>query len=605
MTNNLPFARRTMLSYLVAASIAGYTQTTFARGSDSPIQLLGGSLTLDYIDVDYDDPTSEPALEHNDSEVGQSLMLDFGFTGLGFAGETTLNATADNALSAFKEAKYGDRVDRDDRKNSRKHLEVYSFSAERLGENADLTLFYHTPRYHWHYEGDYFGLLTEATSIGDSDDFNQKAPIGVEVVGKGQFDGLKIVGGKEIYWGADPKAIAKYQFGAQKQHTVMASVDVSNKVEQKKYSFQSDLPFGEKGNLRVGILKSGQEKVGQTYHYFKDGAVFADQIADSDTFAFKAKVSEEFSPTMSLYTEVGYAGLVADQGEAYQQVWDTNLPYSSKGNKSTVEVGGQFRSGNYLVWPRLFIRDNLEDALSAEVEAIGNGGNLGGGTYLRDKPNRADAPFIVNDNRGARVAEVFLTYDPTPGTFFYEWDNAWKEDAKVAYNLGLTYIDYKTKADQPVVTCNFGECSLGARPAEQLWRVSSRLVANVNPAVRMNFEFEGGDQIATDGRKASNSYRSLKYSLTYNDVNQVGFNYMTDVYGEEDYYRDFDTRFPRVTEMFYERRLSGDSKRPSKFRVEMLRRTLDSNSGADYTDSSNSYTNDHMSELRISYTKGF
>jgi hypothetical protein len=80
---------------------------------------------------------------------------------------------------------------------------------------------------------------------------------------------------------------------------------------------------------------------------------------------------------------------------------------------------------------------------------------------------------------------------------------------------------------------------------------------------------------------------------------------MTDVYGEEDYYRDFDTRFPRVTEMFYERRLNGDSQRPSKFRVEMLRRTLDSNSGPDYTDGSNSYTNDHMSELRISYTKGF
>ena len=60
------------------------------------------------------------------------------------------------------------------------------------------------PRYHWHYEGDYFGLMKEATSIEDSDDFNDKAPIGVELIGKRQFDGLKIVGGKEIYWGAQP-----------------------------------------------------------------------------------------------------------------------------------------------------------------------------------------------------------------------------------------------------------------------------------------------------------------------------------------------------------------------------------------------------------------
>ena len=37
-------------------------------------------------------------------------MLDFGFVGFGFAGETTINATADSSLSAFKEAKYGDRV---------------------------------------------------------------------------------------------------------------------------------------------------------------------------------------------------------------------------------------------------------------------------------------------------------------------------------------------------------------------------------------------------------------------------------------------------------------------------------------------------------------
>ena len=71
---------------------------------------------------------------------------------------------------------------------------------------------------------------------------------------------------------------------------------------------------------------------------------------------------------MSLYTQFAYAGLVAEQGEAYQEVWDTNLPFSSKGNQRTIEFGGQFRNGDYMVWPRLFARDNLIDALPTSAE---------------------------------------------------------------------------------------------------------------------------------------------------------------------------------------------------------------------------------------------
>ena len=71
--------------------------------------------------------------------------------------------------------------------------------------------------------------------------------------------------------------------------------------------------------------------------------------------------------------------------------------------------------------------------------------------------------------------------------------------------------------------------------------------------------------------------------MTYKDLNQFGFNYMTDVYGEEDYYTDFGTIFPKVIELFYERRLD-DGARPSKIRFELLQRDLDSGSGADFGD---------------------
>ena len=107
----------------------------------------------------------------------------------------------------------------------------------------------------------------------------------------------------------------------------------------------------------------------------------------------------------------------------------------------------------------------------------------------------------------------------------------------------------------------------------------------------MNLEVEAGDQIATDGNQAANNFQSLKYSVTYKDVNQFGFNYMTDVYGEEDYYADFGLRFPKVVELFYERRLD-DGARPSKIRFELLQRDLDSGSGADFGDTTNGTTFD-------------
>ncbi len=74
----------------------------------------------------------------------------------------------------------------------------------------DLNSFYHTPRYHWGYEGDFFGLMRETTDMAGEDIWNAKAPVGAEFIGKGKWDGLKLVGGPEIYWGANPKVVLKY-----------------------------------------------------------------------------------------------------------------------------------------------------------------------------------------------------------------------------------------------------------------------------------------------------------------------------------------------------------------------------------------------------------
>ena len=57
----------------------------------------------------------------------------------------------------------------------------------------------------------------------------------------------------------------------------------ATKSRERNISFQTEMPFGEKGNLRIGILKAGQEKVGETYNYFKNGTVYQKEISSADT----------------------------------------------------------------------------------------------------------------------------------------------------------------------------------------------------------------------------------------------------------------------------------------------------------------------------------
>ena len=96
--------------------------------------------------------------------------------------------------------------------------------------------------------------------------------------------------------------------------------------------------------------------------------------------------------------------------------------------------------GNFMVFPRVMYRDNLVHANPFIPPDI-TGGILSPGTQPR---NRDADPFAVLDNREARSAEVYLTWDPTGATPFYDWDNDWREDASFAFNIGGTYTEYPT-----------------------------------------------------------------------------------------------------------------------------------------------------------------
>jgi len=185
---------------LIAGSIAN---TAFARGPDLPITFNSGVITIDTLVKGYGSESS--------ADQGRSISLNFDINTLGFAGEMTVNGIWDSTASDFK-YRYGDRLTNESLRNGGDNLEIYDFSATHIGESVDTNLFYHVPRYHWGYEGDYFGLMRETTNMPDQDTWNEKAPAGIEVIGKGELDGLKLVAGEEIYWGADPMVMLKQQW---------------------------------------------------------------------------------------------------------------------------------------------------------------------------------------------------------------------------------------------------------------------------------------------------------------------------------------------------------------------------------------------------------
>ena len=192
-----------------------------AKKENDRFRLVGGSFKGEYFVKGFDSNIDENGENGLDFTDGQMLDLDFAFQPTNrIKGDFTLNVLANVADSDF-EFRHGDRgkpikaqifeedgsggiVESDTDLNGNERIEIYDFQASYEDQNYDLLAFYHTPRFHWGYQGDFFGLLRETTDMEGQDIWNSKAPYGVEFAGKGDLDGLKVVAGPEIYWGANP-----------------------------------------------------------------------------------------------------------------------------------------------------------------------------------------------------------------------------------------------------------------------------------------------------------------------------------------------------------------------------------------------------------------
>ncbi|MGB5689784.1 MAG: hypothetical protein WBM45_10945, partial [Woeseiaceae bacterium] len=195
--------------------------------SKKKLSFEGGNLRGEFVyrglEIDITE-NGENGFEFSD---GQMVFLDFGFQPSDdISGQFTINILGNVADKRPLEFTYGDRglpqtvvglvedgddlVLRDLTVDDSERIEIYDFDATYEGENFDLTAFYHTPRFHWGYEGDFFGLVHEATDVLGMDIWNAKAPEGIEIAGKNKWGGFKLLVGPQVYWGANPKFVFKY-----------------------------------------------------------------------------------------------------------------------------------------------------------------------------------------------------------------------------------------------------------------------------------------------------------------------------------------------------------------------------------------------------------
>jgi hypothetical protein len=584
---------------------------------NNSFKLAGGSLKMEFDFNGMDKQIDADGKDGLNFSHGEMLYLDFEFEKSSqLKGDFTINILGNVPNRIIEKHVYGQRgkayqlvaitgSDEDPKLSTvsdNERIEFYDFNALYIADTYDFNIFYHTDRFHWMYKGDFYGLLKEATDLDGMDIWSAKSPFGCEFTGKKGLEGLNIVMGPEIYWGANPKIMAKYTWGkGPTKYTFIHSEDIAQSssttgtsatektTRQTTFSLKSNII--PKLTLEMGGIMSGTEKIGDEFTYYEDDTIYKDEISFEDTLGFKTKMEIDASNFMKIYSGFNYGGLVADGGDSLKE-FGSMLPYSGYGNKIVIEGGVGFFLKDYTIIPRLLYRENLRDA-NPRIAAKANGDTLFPGIEPR---NRDKDPFAVLDNREAISGELIFTYDPTPSTAFYAWDNDSKEDAYFAFNIGGILTHYDTPTDIHLYyTEEFGSGMnlpfSGGLPDETVWKGKSKIVFNPNPYWKFVTKLELGYEQSTgkpeDGTKnadgsdniedGTRQYYTLESKITYNRKHILESYFKIDAWGPYDYNRDFNQIYPFQLMLDYSYLMDNflDEKISSKIGIRSLFRTLD------------------------------
>ena len=440
---------------------------------------------------------------------------------------------------------------------SLERVKIYQGSLSWVDRWFQLDAFYRTGHLHWGHEGDFFGLYRDAYYGENIDIYNADAPLGFEVAGRRLLSGFKVAFGPQLWWGANPALMMKYQRKIGPFNTAVvyhediapqSALSTSNAIplpETRKLSLQASTRRGP-WTLELGTLWSGDPKVGQTFQLVDkvDGGfrVLQDRIKEGDTWGFKGKLTMERG-RFRWYAQGAYMGLVADAGPTEVITFTGwNLLDSGSGNQRNLLTGFTLNHGRFQFGPNLLWQVPIVGPIPGDVTPPGRPRNV------------LDDPFAVLGNRETVGAELMIVYDPTPATWMWAWDNDVREDAPLAASLGLAYRDLRDTRDVSIFIAEDGVTTYpfpGAPPPHELWEVNLRLVSRLAPDTRLVANLYGGDA-EPSGYDPSGLDETLnrlirRYGmsgrLTHGPWALAAFIKAND-WGPYDYHRDFNLTFP-------------------------------------------------------------
>ncbi|MFK7832749.1 MAG: glycosidase [Winogradskyella sp.] len=443
--------------------------------------------------------------------------------------------------------------------NDINRVNVYNAEFEWNAKDFDLRGFYRTGHYHWGYEGDFFGLYPEA-NYGPNLDIYGGEILGIEVDGKGVAEGLKAAFGPQLWWGANPTALLKYSHTFAKfdvtgiyhrdLQTEIILDDTGRRVldinqvrsgiipafptERATVVIERDLgKFG----FTFGAIWAGSPLNGSSFQDVTGGpgnySVFEDKVTSDDNWGGKAKITYQ-GGRLNWYAQGGISGLVAGGGADQTQTFTGwKLKDNGSGNQSNFLTGFTYSVGDFQFAPNFLWQKPLVDAMPDGIDAPGR---------LR---NVIDDPFAVRGNRQTTAGEMLITFDPTPGTWMYEWDNDRAEDAKFAMNLGFVYRHLPTTMDAHIgFLANRQFFAFpDAVPAEDLWEIHSRMVSKISPDLGLigNFYYGNGQANGDSDRLIKRFGGDIR--MIYNKM-KVETHVKVNDWGPFDYHRDFNLTFP-------------------------------------------------------------
>jgi len=426
-------------------------------------------------------------------------------------------------------------------------VQVYSAEYTWNTKEFDVRGFYRTGHYHWGYEGDFFGLYPEANYGPNLDIYNGEI-IGFEVDAKKALKGLKAAFGPQLWWGANPAFLLKYSKTIGKFDITGVYHEDVDDIGEVVTSIAIPMPqtrratvhvkrkFGNLG-IEIGGMWGGQPLNGRSFQIAEgepgNYVLVTDKINSEDNWGGKAKITYS-QGAFNWYAQGAAMGLVANGGGDQTQTFTGwKLKDSGSGNQTNFLTGFTYAIGKLQIAPNFLWQKPIVAAMPNDVQAPGR---------LR---NVIDDPFAVRSNRETTAGELLFTYDPTPATWMYQWDNDRAEDAKFAMSAGFVYRHHPTAQDAAIgFLANRTLFAFpNSAPAEDLWEAHTRIVSKVSPDLGLiaNIYAGNGQANGSDARLIKRGGGDIR--VIYKKIKLVHAFKIND-WGPFDYHRDFNLTYP-------------------------------------------------------------